>query len=76
MRNELVKLLRETTPAVQQGTVVTADVNTVTIVSGGRTRTVPRLTALALKPGDRLNLQGDSIVGRRRPPPTGATYQV
>lgn len=63
-------------PRVQQGRVLSADATTVTVVVGGRTKTVRRQSALALKAGDRINLQGDSIVGKRKPPPTGAVYEI
>lgn len=63
-------------PRVQQGKVLNATATTVTVVVGGRTKTVRRLSALALKVGDRINLQGDSIVGKRKPPPTGAVFEI
>ena len=63
-------------PRVQQGKVISADASTVTVVVGGRAKTVRRQSALALKVGDRVNLQGDSIVGKRKPPPTGAVYEI
>jgi len=71
-----IEALLSNAPRVQQGKVLTADATTVTVTVGGRTRRVRRLNALALRPGDRVNLQGDAIVGKRKPPPTGAVYEV
>jgi hypothetical protein len=72
---QLTDLLRRPS-RVEQGRVLAADATTVTVVVGGRTRRLRRLTALSLKVGDRINLQGDSIVGKRKAPPTGAVFEI
>ena len=74
--SDLKNLLRGLAPVVQQGRVITVTNSTATVNVGGVTRRIRRTTALALKPGDRVNLQGDTLVGKRKPPPIGATYQV
>jgi hypothetical protein len=63
-------------PKPLQGVVVTADATSVTVKVGASTYKIRRTTSLALKPGDRVNINGGQIVGKRKPPPTGATYEI
>ena len=76
MSDPLSNFLRRTMVSTRQGRVVTADQNSAVVQIGERTVILRRTNALALKPGDRVNVSGDQIVGKRRPPPTGSTYQV
>lgn len=74
--SDIDSLLTASSSSSFQGVVVTTDATSVTVKVGAATHKMRRTTALALKPGDRVNINGGQIVGKRKPPPTGATYEI
>lgn len=76
MADPLTKYLQARFRERRQGTVISTSSDTVTVNMGGRTVILRRTNAIALKPGDRVNVAGEQIVGKRKPPPRGATYEI
>ena len=76
MSDALTKLIQERMSTKSQGRVVSVSALSVTVSVGGRTMQMARSDATAFRPGDRVNMSGNQIIGKRKPPPVGAVREI